>query len=210
MHPELRFPCEARDYSVLKLRVLEPVDSAESRERDSATDATDEEGQDTLVRSRRPLVAVIDLHRGHEQTDQPRVEDLWVGGHVSHNQLHEHVLKVRSGAQQADHVRVNESRRLDGNLQPFIVEYAVIVVPRVRDRTVSACQALGCSARVIEVVEEQDGFVFALSWPRVLLANRWWRWSCATAASVEPPLRSSFIHLQPKSTIEDRKSGSMV
>ena len=126
---ELRSPCEAGDYSVLKLRVLEPVDSAESRERDSLTDAADEEGQDTLARTPLPLVVVIDLHRGHEQTDQPRVEDPWVGGHVSHTQLHEHVFEVRSDAQQADHVRVNESRRLDGNLQPFTVEYAVIVVP---------------------------------------------------------------------------------
>ena len=47
---------------MLELRVLEPVDSVESRERDFVMDPTDEEGQGTLARSLCSLVAVIGLH----------------------------------------------------------------------------------------------------------------------------------------------------
>ncbi|KAF3538268.1 hypothetical protein F2Q69_00023405 [Brassica cretica] len=68
------------------------------------------------------------------------------------------------------------------------------------------CQTLRCFARVIEVVKQRDGFVFALAWPRILVANRWWWRSCATAADVEPPHCPPFIHLQPKTINEDRKS----
>ena len=95
------------------------------------TDATDEKGQGTLARSLCPLIAVIDLYRGHELTDQLQVEDMWVGGHVSHTQIHEHVLEVRSNAERANHMRVDKSCWLDRNLQPLVEEYVVVVIPRV-------------------------------------------------------------------------------
>ena len=146
-------------------------------------------------------MAVIDLHHGHELTDQLRVEDLWVGGHVSHTQLHEHVLAVRSDAQQSNHVRVDESCWLDGNLQSLIEEYAVIIDPRVCNRAVSAFRVLRCFAWVIEVVKERDGFILALSWPRILVTNRLWGRSCATAADVNFPLRPfSYICNQSQQT----------
>ncbi|KAF2605861.1 hypothetical protein F2Q68_00044039 [Brassica cretica] len=77
---------------MLKL-VLEPIDSAESRERDSVADSANEEGQETLVSSLCPLVGIVDIHRGHELMDQPRVENMWVSGHVPHTQLFEQVLE---------------------------------------------------------------------------------------------------------------------
>ena len=62
-------------------------------------------------------------------------------------------------------------RRLDGDFQPLIVEYAVIVIPSVLDRMVSTFRALRRFVCVLEVVKEQNRFVFALAWPRVLVAT---------------------------------------
>ena len=135
---ELRSPHKTGNRGALKPRVLKPVDGAESHERDSVTDDVDEESQGTLVRPFHPLVGVVDLHRGHELTDQLRVEAVWVGGHILHTPLHEHVLEVLFDAQPSNHIGVDESCWLNGNLQPLIVEYAIIVVPLVPDRTVLA------------------------------------------------------------------------
>ena len=96
--PKCRSPCEDEYDDMLKL-VLEPIDSAESRERDSVAAAANEEGQETLVSSLCPLVGIVDIHRGHELTDQPRVENMWVSGHVPHTQLFEQVLEVWFDAQ---------------------------------------------------------------------------------------------------------------
>ncbi|KAF3515412.1 hypothetical protein F2Q69_00006886 [Brassica cretica] len=105
-----------------------------------------------------------------------------------------------------DHVWIDESRRLDGDFQPLIVEYAVRVIPSVLDRTVSTLRGLRRFVCVLEVVKERNRFVFALAWPRVLVENRWWWWSCTTAAYVKPPLHPPFIHLQPKTINENRNS----
>ncbi|KAF3552173.1 hypothetical protein DY000_02007773 [Brassica cretica] len=184
--------------------VFEPVDSAESRERDSVADAANEEGQDTLVSSLCLLVGIVDVHHGHELADQLRVENLWVSGQVPHTQLYEQVLEARFDAQSSNHVWIDEPCRLDGDLQPLIVEYAVIVVPRVNDRAVSTCHALRRFTCVVKAVKERDRFVFALAWPRVLVAYRWW-WRCyATATYVKPSLRPPIIHLQPKTINESR------
>ncbi|KAF2530412.1 hypothetical protein F2Q70_00029776 [Brassica cretica] len=152
------------------------------------------------------LSGVIDLHHGHELPNQLRVEEMWVGAHVAHSQLHEHVLEVLSDAQLSNHIRVDELHRLNGNLQLLIVECAIIVVPLVPYRTVFAFQAFSRITRVSKVCKEWDGVFLALSWPRVLVANWWWGWSCAGAAGVESPLRSPFVHLQPKFTNEYTKS----
>ncbi|KAF3486207.1 hypothetical protein F2Q69_00054916 [Brassica cretica] len=188
------------------LSVSSLIHSAENRERNSIADTANEEGQDTFVSSLCPLVGIVDIHRGHELTDQLRVENLWVSGQVTYAQLYEQVVEVRFDAQSPDHVWVNKPRWLDGDLQPLIVEYAVIVVPHVLDRTVSTCRALRRFVCVVKVVKERDRFVFALEWPRVLVANRWWWRSCATSAYVEPSLRPPFIHLQPITINEYRNS----
>jgi len=96
--------------------VLEPVDSAESRERDSVVDAANEEGQDTLASFLCPLVGIVDVPCGHELTDQLWVENLWVSSKVSHTQLHEQVLEVRSDAQCSNHVSM--TNRV-GSLETF-------------------------------------------------------------------------------------------
>ena len=193
MLPELRSPRETWNRGKLKARVLKPVDGAESHERDSVTDDVDEESQGTLVRPFHPLVGVVDLHRGQELTDQLRVEAVWVGGHITHSQLHEHVLEVFFDAHRSNHIRINELCRLNGNLQPLVVEHAVIVIPRIPDLTVYAFRAFDRITRVIEVCKEWDGVFFPLSWPRVSVVNWWWRGSCAGAADVESPLRSLLI-----------------
>ena len=177
-----QYPCEVRNDGVLTL-ILKPINSAESREWDSVADAANEEGQDTLVSSLCPLVGIVDSHRGHELMNQLRVENLWVSGQVPHTQLLEQVLEVRFDAQRSDHIWVDEPCWSDGNLQPFIVEYDVIVVPRVLDCTVSACQALRRFVCVLEVVKERDRFVLSLSRPRVFVTY----WS--RAAGVKSPLR---------------------
>ena len=56
------------------------------------------------------------------------------------------------------------------------------------------------------MVEEWDGIVLALSWPTMLVANRWRGWRCTGAAGVKSSLRSPFIHLQRKFTKKDMKS----
>ncbi|KAF2609647.1 hypothetical protein F2Q70_00011932 [Brassica cretica] len=114
--------------------------------------------------------------------------------------------QVRSDAQCSDHVWIDEPRRFYGNLQPRIVEYAVVVVPGLPDFLLSACRALCRFTCVVEVVKERDRFVFVLAWTRVLVVRRWWWRSCATAAYVEPSLRPPFIHLQPKTINENRSS----
>ena len=207
MLPELRSPHEGGNSSALKVRVLKPVNGAERHERDSVSDALDEESQGTLVRPLHPLVSVVDLHCGHELTDQRRVEDVWVGGHVAHSQLHEHVLEVLSDAHLSNHIRVNYPCRLNGDLQPLIEDQAVVVVPLVSNLTVYACLAFDRSTRVIEACKEWDGIFLALSFPRVLVVN-WWRRSCTGAAGVESLVRSPFIHLQPKFTKENTKSAN--
>ena len=169
-------------------------------------DTANEEGQDTLVSSLCPLVGIVDIHHGHELADQLRVENLWVSGQVPHTQLYEQVLEAQFDAQSSDHVWIDEPRRLDGDLQPLIVEYAVIIVPRVHDRAVSTCSALHRFTCVVKMVKERDRFVFVIAWPRVLVANRWWWRSCATAAYVEHSLRPLSIHLQPKTINENRSS----
>ena len=64
--------------------VLEPVDVIECKERDPASDASDEESQCALIRPLHPLVGVVDLHRGHELSDQLGVQVVRAGSHASH------------------------------------------------------------------------------------------------------------------------------
>ena len=186
--------------------VFEPVDSAEGRERDFVADAANEESQDTLASLLCPLVRIVDVQGGHVLADQLRIENLWVCGQVPYAQFHEHVLEARFDAQGADHVLIDEPRRLNGDPQPLIVEDDVIVVLRVLDRTVSTGRTLRRFTSVSEVVKERDRFVFMLAWPRVLVANRWWRRSCAAAAYVEATFCPPFIHLQPKTINKNRNS----
>ena len=75
---------------------LEPVDNAESQKRDSVANAADEESHDALASLLFPLIGIVDVHGGHELTDQRRVENLWVSSKFSHTQLNEQVLEVRS------------------------------------------------------------------------------------------------------------------
>ncbi|KAF3555389.1 hypothetical protein F2Q69_00012974 [Brassica cretica] len=49
--------------------------------------------------------------------------------------------------------QIDEPRGFDGNFPPRIVEYAVVVVPGVLDRTVAAFQALRRFSRVGEVLK---------------------------------------------------------
>ena len=101
--PECRNAWEVWCDGVLTL-VFEPVDSAEGRESDSIADAANEESQDTLASLLCPLVGILDVHYGHELTDQLRIENLWVCGQVPHAQFHEHVLEARFDAHGAEHI----------------------------------------------------------------------------------------------------------
>ena len=69
MLPKLRSPHETGNRGALKPRVLKTVDGAESHERDTVTDAVDEESQGTFVLPFHPFVGVEDMHHGHELTD---------------------------------------------------------------------------------------------------------------------------------------------